>query len=217
MKTFKTNLLKSFTDFRKRLYNKKTIEDEKNFENCDINHQGTVNNRTLRLYSANIRCRGSFGAYGRNTVVITNGLYEQFYVNGMNYPTDYLRYDNSKIYSGTTAEAHTYHKIHLYPALNNSSYTTHGNCMSGDAFGFPVDVIVFDSSFTGTNYWAFDGGDYGKFVLVINMSASYQQYISAHLGWQTIPKLGSVMFFRQFDNNTKYSGGDWMPVSYLDL
>ena len=217
MKTFKTNLLKSFTDFRKRLYNKKTIEDEKNFENCDINHQGTVNNRTLRLYSANIRCQGSFGAYGRNTVVITNGLYEQFYVNGMNYPTDYLRHNNNNAYNGTSTENRTHYKIHLYPVFVYSSYTTHGNCVEGDEAGFPVDVVVFDQDFGYESYWAFDGGDYGKFVLVINMSASYQQKISTYLGWQTIPERGSIMFFRQFDNNTKYSGGDWMPVSYLDL
>ena len=124
--------------------------DGKMWFSGDMYHQGYdyVNKRSYRLYSSNLWCRGSFGASGRNTLVVL-GSYGYFYVNG-------LAPETGKVYvslvSAQSSNNETYYTIPLYGT-------------SGDAAGFPVDLVIIRT--TGT-YRYLLSGDKSQRVTVIN-------------------------------------------------
>lgn len=116
----------------------------------DMFHQGWdyTKNRSYRLYSANIWCRGDFGASSRNTLVVL-GSYGYFYVNGLNTET-------GKVYvslvSAQSSNNETYYIIPLYGT-------------SGDAVGFPVDLVIIRTAGT---YRYLLSGDKSQRVTVVN-------------------------------------------------
>lgn len=124
--------------------------DGKMWFSGDIYHQGWdyTKNRNYRLYSTNIWCRGNFGASARNTLVVL-GSYGYFYVNGLNNET-------GKVYvslvSAQSSNNETYYIIPLYGT-------------SGDAAGFPVDLVIIKTSGT---YRYLLSGDKSQKVTVIN-------------------------------------------------
>lgn len=91
----------------------------------DMQHQGTKDGRSLRFYSSNIWCRGSFGAYERNVLLI-NGSYGYYYPNGVHEAGSYVN-----LTFKTTNKGEKYYEVKCY-----------GN--NGDYSGFPVDTIIFN-------------------------------------------------------------------------
>lgn len=124
--------------------------DGKMWFSGDMYHQGydNTNKRSFRLYSSNIWCRGTFGASERNTLVVL-GSYGYFYVNGLSSET-------GKVYvslvSAQSSNKETYYIIPLYGT-------------SGDAAGFPVDLVIIKTS--GTYRYLLSGNKSQK-VTVIN-------------------------------------------------
>lgn len=124
--------------------------DGKMWFSGDMYHQGYdyTNKRRYRLYSSDLWCRGNFGASGRNTLVVL-GSYGYFYVNGLNTET-------GKVYvslvSAQSSAKETYYTIPLYGT-------------SGDAAGFPVDLVIIRTSGT---YRYLLSGDKSQRVTVVN-------------------------------------------------
>lgn len=124
--------------------------DGKMWFSGDMYHQGWdyTKNRNYRLYSTNIWCRGNFGASSRNTLVVL-GSYGYFYVNGLNTET-------GKVYvslvSAQSSNNETYYIIPLYGT-------------SGDAAGFPVDLVIIRTAGT---YRYLLSGDKSQRVTVVN-------------------------------------------------
>lgn len=124
--------------------------DGKMWFSGDMYHQGYdyTNKRSYRLYSSDLWCRGNFGASGRNTLVVL-GSYGYFYVNGLNTET-------GKVYvslvSAQSSAKETYYTIPLYGT-------------SGDAAGFPVDLVIIRTSGT---YRYLLSGDKSQRVTVVN-------------------------------------------------
>lgn len=114
----------------------------------DILHQGGKNGRSLRFYTSDLWCRGSFGAYQSNTLVIY-GSYGYYYTNGLT--------QSQRVYvslnSYQTTSNKTYYMIPLYGQAD-------------DASGFPVDLVVIKIS-SGTYRFAMSNIP-GKRVLVVN-------------------------------------------------
>lgn len=116
----------------------------------DMYHQGYdyTNKRSYRLYSSNLWCRGSFGASSRNTLVVL-GSYGYFYVNG-------LASETGKVYvsfvSAQSSNNETYYTIPLYGT-------------SGDAAGFPVDLVIIRTAGT---YRYLLSGDKSQRVTLVN-------------------------------------------------
>ena len=107
--------------------------DGKMWFNGDLYHQGYDydKKRSFRFYTSNVWCRGNFGARQRNTLVVY-GSYGYYYVNG-------LETETGKVYvslsSATSSNNETYYTIPLYGS-------------SGDAAGFPVDLVIIKVSGT---------------------------------------------------------------------
>ena len=124
--------------------------DGKMWFSGDMYHQGYdyTNKRSYRLYSSNLWCRGSFGASSRNTLVVL-GSYGYFYVNG-------LASETGKVYvsfvSAQFSNNETYYTIPLYGT-------------SGDAAGFPVDLVIIRTAGT---YRYLLSGDKSQRVTVVN-------------------------------------------------
>lgn len=124
--------------------------DGKMWFSGDMYHQGYdyTNKRSYRLYSSNLWCRGSFGASSRNTLVVL-GSYGYFYVNG-------LASETGKVYvsfvSAQSSNNETYYTIPLYGT-------------SGDAAGFPVDLVIIRTAGT---YRYLLSGDKSQRVTVVN-------------------------------------------------
>lgn len=124
--------------------------DGKMWFSGDMYHQGYDydKKRSYRLYASNLWCRSNFGASGRNTLVVL-GSYGYFYVNGLNTET-------GKVYvslvSAQSSNNETYYTIPLYG-------------MSGDAAGFPVDLVIIRTSGT---YRYLLSGDKSQRVTVVN-------------------------------------------------
>lgn len=124
--------------------------DGKMWFSGDMYHQGYdyTNKRSYRLYSSDLWCRGNFGASGRNTLVVL-GSYGYFYVNGLNTET-------GKVYvslvSAQSSAKETYYTIPLYGT-------------SGDAAGFPVDLVIIRTSGT---YRYLLSGNKSQRVTVVN-------------------------------------------------
>ena len=107
--------------------------DGKMWFNGDLYHQGYDydKKRSFRFYTSDVWCRGNFGARQRNTLVVY-GSYGYYYVNG-------LETETGKVYvslsSATASNNETYDTIPLYGS-------------SGDAAGFPVDLVIIKVSGT---------------------------------------------------------------------
>ena len=107
--------------------------DGKMWFNGDLYHQGYDydKKRSFRFYTSDVWCRGNFGARQRNTLVVY-GSYGYYYVNG-------LETETGKVYvslsSATSSNNETYYTIPLYG-------------YSGDAAGFPVDLVIIKVSGT---------------------------------------------------------------------
>lgn len=95
----------------------------------DIYNQGydSKKDRHYRFYTADVWCRGSFGAAGRNVLLVT-GTGGYYYTKGTDKGGTYVSFPVEKSSSGDT-----------YYVLDCRG----GN---GDAAGFPVDTIIFNSS-----------------------------------------------------------------------
>ena len=107
--------------------------DGKMWFNGDLYHQGYDydKKRSFRFYTSDVWCRGNFGARQRNTLVVY-GSYGYYYVNGLDTET-------GKVYvslpSATSSNNETYYTIPLYGT-------------TGDASGFPVDLVIIKVSGT---------------------------------------------------------------------
>ena len=107
--------------------------DGKMWFNGDLYHQGYDydKKRSFRFYTSDVWCRGNFGARQRNTLVVY-GSYGYYYVNG-------LETETGKVYvslsSATSSNNETYYTIPSYGS-------------SGDAAGFPVDLVIIKVSGT---------------------------------------------------------------------
>ena len=90
--------------------------------------------RGYRFYSADLWCRGQFGASERNVLVV-NGSYGYYYTKGMSYSGTYVAFTKKT------------------SSNNTGYYVLPMNGTSGDYAGFPVDVVVFNiNSSTVYNY-----------------------------------------------------------------
>lgn len=107
----------------------------------DIYHQGQKNGRSLRFYTANVRCRGSLGFNGLNVVVVY-GSYAYYYPNG--YSESATRVYKSLTSKKTTNNT-TYYVIDLYPQ---------GNELDGCPFNA---VVLYNTSATVTYRYVLDG------------------------------------------------------------
>lgn len=93
--------------------------------NGDMQHQGIKDGRSLRFYSSDIWCRGSFGARERNVLVI-KGAYGYYYPNGVYADGNYV-----SLASKTSSNGERYYEVNCYG-------------QTGDYSGFPVDTIIFN-------------------------------------------------------------------------
>ncbi len=121
----------------------------------DLYHNGYnyKESRGLRFLTSNLWCRGTFGAYSRNILYIAgSGTYGYYYTDGAaGSKTVYVALE-----SATTSGGELYYKIPLYG-------------QTGDASGFPVDLVIINST-TARNYLL--SGSKGKKVTVINSNDS---------------------------------------------
>ena len=108
-------------------------------------HQASVK----PFYTSDVYCRGTFGAYTRNTLVVY-GSYAYFYTKG-------LGNSSNRVYvslpSATSSNNQTYYTIPLYGTI-------------GEAAGMPVDIVVINVS-SGTYRYQMQR-IIGKKVLVVN-------------------------------------------------
>lgn len=143
----------------------------------DIYNQGYDSNkgRSYRFYTSDVWCRGSFGAAGRNVLVVagTGGYY---YTKGTDKYGTYIPFPEKTSSNGTT-----YYVLDCYGE-------------SGDAAGFPVDTIIFNSSIA-RNYsiLAFST----QRIMVVNGNDKKEQYVYSN---------GSLI---------KWNGGDMAEVIQL--
>lgn len=169
------------------------------FETIDIIHQGLVNGRSGRFLSSDIWCRGSFGHRGLNTAVVsqstikyyTEGLMESHYV--------------SKEMTSHTSDGRTYYDIDLYSGT------------SGDASGFPVDLVIINNSYDGYSYRLV--GAASKKVSVICSNDNYGVDIAFIAGWLGMEG-GEVREFINVGSNyspsTSNVGAGWFALGGYD-
>lgn len=128
-----------------------SFDDGKMWFNGDLYHQGQKNGRTLRFYTANVRCRGSLGFTGLNVVVVY-GSYAYYYPDGYSYPS-------SRVYksltSKKTSDNTTYYVIELYPGV-------------GELTGCPFNAVILYNTSAATTYRYVLDGFLGQPVYVFN-------------------------------------------------
>lgn len=101
------------------------------------------------FYTSNVFCRGTFGAYTRNALVVY-GSYGYYYPRGLSDSSNRVYVSLS---SATSSNNQTYYTIPLYG-------------LSGDAAGMPVDIVIIQVS-SGTYRYQLSR-IVGKKVMVIN-------------------------------------------------
>ena len=123
----------------------------------DIYNQGydSKKDRGHRFYTSDVWCRGSFGAAGRNVLLVT-GTGGYYYTKGTNKSGTYISFPVKKSSSGDT-----YYVLDCY-----------GD--NGDAAGFPVDTIIFNSS--TARYYSILAFATQR-IMVVNANDKKQQYI----------------------------------------
>lgn len=103
----------------------------------DMRHQGydDAKGRGYRFYSADIWCRGLFGATERNVLVV-NGAHGFYHTKGLRASGVYVQFTQK-----TASNNETYYVIPMFGTR-------------GDYAGFPVDTVVFDIN--GSTVYRFD-------------------------------------------------------------
>lgn len=128
----------------------------------DMQHQGSLNGRSLRFLSSDIWCRGVFGHYAK-TVAVVKGSYMYVYPKGV---------DDSGVYvnlsSGKTSDGTTFYYIPLY-----------GGGGTGWA-GMPIDIVVLNVTYK--HYYAFTGMATGKEWRVINGNDRFSEVYFCDIG-----------------------------------
>jgi hypothetical protein len=123
----------------------------------DIYNQGydSKKDRSYRFYTSDVWCRGSFGAAGRN-ILLVSGTYGYYYTKGTDKGGTYVSFPVKKSSNGDT-----YYVLDCY-----------GD--NGDAAGFPVDTIIFNSSIARHySILAFAT----QRIMVVNANDEKEQYI----------------------------------------
>ena len=181
-----------------------SIEDE------DFRQQGIKNNRSLRFYASDIRCRGSFGASSLNMARV-HDTYIDYYVNGDT--NSFVRFDLQSNGVGG-------YYIPLFPISDTGYRISSGNASLGDVFGFPVDVLIFDNR--GTYQYEMIAGACGKKVIVVNANDCITVHlaINGNVNWTL--EGGVVHTFiniREFTNpliSSSVHGAGWMMCGGID-
>jgi hypothetical protein len=147
----------------------------------DLFQQGydSANQRSYRLYSSDMWCRGSFGRQSSNVLYINgNGTSGYYYTNGLDgTKTVYISLE-----IGSTSMGETYYKIPLYGTTS-------------DADGFPVDLVIINST-VARNYLLI--GSVGKEVRVLNSNDDSPSHTFVYCNGKKIPIYGGS--FRDFVN-----------------
>lgn len=127
-------------------------------EGGDLFMQGTKNERSLRFYSSDIWCRGSFGAIQRTTMVV-KGAMAECYVNGID--KNPVRVS---LVSANGSDGKTFYRVPCYsPGYQAGTGTA----------GFPVDTILFNINDTNAHYFELDMYETQRCMVVnINDSAN---------------------------------------------
>lgn len=143
----------------------------------DIYNQGydSKKDRGYRFYTSDVWCRGSFGAAGRNVLLVT-GTGGYYYTKGTDKGGTYVSFPVKKSSSGDT-----YYVLDCY-----------GD--NGDAAGFPVDTIIFNSS--TARYYSILAFSTQR-IMVVNGNDKKEQYVYSN---------GSPI---------KWNGGDMAEVIQL--
>lgn len=127
----------------------------------DMQHQGSLNGRSLRFLSSDIWCRGVFGHYAK-TVAVVKGSYMYVYPKGV---------DDSGVYvnlsSGKTSDGTTFYYIPLYGGGTGWA-------------GMPIDIVVLNVTYK--NYYAFTGMATGKEWRVINGNDRFSEVYFCDIG-----------------------------------
>lgn len=128
----------------------------------DMQHQGSLNGRSLRFLSSDIWCRGVFGHYAK-TVAVVKGSYMYVYPKGV---------DDSGVYvnlsSGKTSDGTTFYYIPLY-----------GGSRTGWS-GMPIDIVVLNVTYK--HYYAFTEMETGKEWRVINGNDRFSEVYFCDIG-----------------------------------
>ena len=157
----------------------------------------------LRFYSADIWCRGSFGACQLNTVLVEGDI-AYYYYNGFENSN---RYEHSL--DSFSRNGHTCYDLPLFsPGKEN------------DATGFPVDMVLFRNS-DSARYYMFTEAFAGKMVHCINIADKYNNtFILGNSGYtQCLGGVAQTWFYAGGKNinpeNTK-DGGGWLIMAQYD-
>jgi len=120
----------------------------------DFHMQGTKDNRSLRFYASDIWCRGSFGAYKRNTVFVHSD-YAKYYSEGISEsPVE------KNLSSSTDSAGNTYYELSCYGS------STDGVAPNDDTAGFPVDTIIFSRGTSDTYNYLLQAASSQRLLLV---------------------------------------------------
>ena len=182
-----------------------SIKDE------DFRHLGRKNTRMVRLYSANIRCSGSFGASSLNMARVHDTSIDYF-VNGDAY--SFVRFNLQSNGVGG-------YYIPLYPTSPIGYTLSVGDASLADVFNFPVDLLIFDNS--AKYHYEMLPGACGKKVTVINAhdgDISAYLYINGHTDWALNGgKVQTFINIRELTNpliSSSVHGAGWMLCGEYD-
>ena len=128
----------------------------------DMQHQGSLDGRSLRFLSSDIWCRGVFGHYAK-TVAVVKGSYMYVYPKGASKSGVYVSLNSDRTSDGTT-----FYYIPLY-----------GGGMTGWA-GMPIDIVVLNV--TSKYYYGFTGMATGKEWRVINGNDKFSDVYFCDIG-----------------------------------
>lgn len=128
----------------------------------DMQHQGSLDGRSLRFLSSDIWCRGVFGHYAK-TVAVVKGSYMYVYPKGASKSGVYVSLNSDRTSDGTT-----FYYIPLY-----------GGSMTGWA-GMPIDIVVLNV--TSKYYYGFTGMATGKEWRVINGNDKFSDVYFCDIG-----------------------------------
>lgn len=127
----------------------------------DMQHQGSLNGRSLRFLSSDIWCRGVFGHYAK-TVAVVKGSYMYVYPKGVDDSGVYV-----KLSSGKTSDGTTFYYIPLYGGGTGWA-------------GMPIDIVVLNVTYK--HYYAFTGMATGKEWRVINGNDRFSEVYFCDIG-----------------------------------
>lgn len=129
----------------------------------DMQHQGSLDGRSLRFLSSDIWCRGVFGHYAK-TVAVVKGSYMYVYPKGASKSGVYVSLNSDRTSDGTT-----FYKIPLY-----------GDGQSAGWDGMPIDIVVLNV--TSKYYYGFTGMATGKEWRVINGNDKFSDVYFCDIG-----------------------------------